>query len=115
MNNKGIDILKTPKLTNPLLIAGFGGWGNALNISKGMLVYLIRKLDQCECFAEIDPDHFYRYDELRPIVDIENGVLKDLSMPGGSLYSVHFDSDETDLVLLNADEPHLRWFHYVDE
>ncbi len=115
MAEKAIHIEKLPRLTNPVLIAGFDGWGNALNISKGMVAYLIRKLNKTEYFAKINPDRFYRYDETRPIVHIVQGELKGLSMPGGSFYFARIDSDKHDLVILKADEPHLRWFHYVEE
>jgi proteasome assembly chaperone (PAC2) family protein len=115
MIEKGIHIEESPGLSNPILIAGFDGWGNALNISQGMVTYLIRKLKTTKYFARINADHFYRYDEKRPIVNIEDGELKGLSMPGGSLYFVRIDSGDRDLVILKADEPHLRWMFYVDE
>jgi proteasome assembly chaperone (PAC2) family protein len=101
-------------LRNPLLIAGFDGWTNALNVANGMVAYLIRKLE-AKCFASIDPDIYYRFDENRPIVDIHEGRLKKFSPPGGSFHAFHADSDGHDLVILKADEPNLRWFHFVDE
>ncbi len=44
MTDQGIQIEDWPELKNPYLIAGFGGWGNALNISKGMTGFLRREL-----------------------------------------------------------------------
>ena len=72
MSNPGIHIKELPQLKNPVLIAGFDGWGNALNISNGMVAYLIRRL-KARNFADLDPDTFYRYDEQRPVVDIAEG------------------------------------------
>jgi len=115
MREKGIHIEELPVLKRPLLIAGFDGWGNALNVSRGMVTYLIRKLDKTKYFANINPDNFYRYDEKRPVVNIEEGNLKNLSMPGGSFYFAQTESGERDLVILKADEPSLRWFYFVDE
>ena len=114
MHEEGFHIDELPELNKPLLIAGFAGWGNALDISKGMVTYLIRKL-KARRFARINPDVFYRYDESRPLVAIEEGVLEDLSPPGGSFYAVKIDSGGNDLVILKANEPSLRWFHFVDE
>ena len=45
MSDHGIHIKELPQLKNPLLIAGFDGWGNALNISNGMAGYLIRRMN----------------------------------------------------------------------
>lgn len=108
-----IEISFLPQLDNPLFIAGFEGWGNALNISRGMVDYLIRKLE-AEVFAKINPDLFYRYDENRPVVDIENGLLKELKPPGGSFYVSKKTESGRDIILLKASEPHMRWFHFVD-
>ena len=114
MNIKGIQIHELPALKNPLLIAGFDGWGNALKISSGMAAYLIRTF-QAQEFAELDPDVFFRYDEKRPVVLIEDGMFKTLSPPGGTFYAAQTAPDGRDLVILKADEPNLRWFGFVEE
>ena len=113
MNDPGINTRQLPQLDKPLLIAGFNGWGNALNISDGMVSFLIRHF-KAQPFAELDPDIFYRYDELRPRVKIENGLLQNFSLPKGVFYSAATGKDQSDIVLLNADEPNMRWMHFVD-
>jgi len=114
MDDKGIQFEELPRLNKPILIVGFDGWGNAMNISKGMVVYLIRKLKGKE-FAKINPDLFYRYDATRPWVSIEQGVLKSISPPGGAFYAVQTPPGERDVVILKADEPNLRWFGFIDD
>ena len=111
---QGIQIEELPKLNNPILIAGFDGWGNALDISNGMSAYLIRKL-KAEYFAKINPDIFYRYDENRPLVNIKGGNLISLSPLGGSFYAARNDKGMRDLIILKANEPHLRWVQFVDD
>ena len=114
MSERGIQIDQLPDLKNPLLIAGFDGWGNALKISSGMAAYLIRTY-KAQRFAEINPDVFFRYDEMRPVVHIEEGVFKSLSPPGGSFYAAQTAPDGRDLVILKTDEPNLRWQGFVEE
>jgi proteasome assembly chaperone (PAC2) family protein len=114
MNKPGIEITELPRLKKPLLIAGFDGWGNALKISSGMAAYLVRKLAARQ-FAKISPDAFYRYDEARPLVVIEDGVLKSLAPPGGVLYAAKTAPPRHDVVILKADEPSLSWFQFIDE
>ena len=114
MPEKGFFIDALPTLNQPLLIAGFNGWGNAMNISNGMVTYLIRKL-KAQRFARINSDAFYYYGETRPFVNIEDGHLKGLSPPGGSVYAVPAKAEERTLIILKADEPNLRWFHFANE
>ncbi len=114
MSDHGIHIKELPQLKNPLLIAGFDGWGNALNISNGMAGYLIRRM-KAQHFADFDPDTFYRYDDQRPRVSIVGGILKSFKPPGGSFYAAETDAGQSDLVILKADEPNLRWFQWADQ
>jgi proteasome assembly chaperone (PAC2) family protein len=114
MADKGIHVKETPQLKNPLLIVGFEGWGNALNVASGMAAFLIGKLE-AKPFAELNPDVFYRFDENRPIVNIVEGTIKNFTPPGGSFYAGETASDAHDLVILKADEPNLRWFQLADE
>jgi proteasome assembly chaperone (PAC2) family protein len=109
----GIEIAEMSELKSPLLIAGFEGWGNALNVSGGMVSFLIRKLD-ARRFAKVDPDLFYRYDKSRPFVDIKGGVLKEISPPGGAFYAAEARSCGRDIVVLKCEEPHLRWRYFLD-
>lgn len=114
MSEPEIHIKELPQLKNPLLIAGFNGWGNALNISTGMVSYLIRHFT-AQHFADFDTDTFYRYDDQRPQVNIEEGILKSLKPPTASFYAAETEADQSDVVILNADEPNLRWFQFVDQ
>ncbi len=114
MERQGIQIEKLPELKHPVLIAGFEGWGNALNISKGMVDFLISRLSGKQ-FAKINPDFFYRYDATRPVVNVEEGVLESCRPPKGVFYSVETEPEARDLVILRADEPNLGWYRFVDE
>jgi proteasome assembly chaperone (PAC2) family protein len=114
MIESAIQVDQLPVLKNPLLIAGFEGWGNALKISSGMAGYLVRKF-KAQRFAAINPDLFFRYDDKRPVVNIEEGVLKNLTPPGGTFYAAQTASAGRDLVILKSDEPQLRWSSFVQE
>lgn len=114
MNDAYIRIKELPPLNKPLLIAGFDGWGNALKISSGMATYLVRKLNAKQ-FATINSDVFFRYDEARPLVKIEEGILKDVVPPGGTFYATRTSPDRNDVVILKSDEPSLKWYRFIDE
>ena len=108
-----IQIEHLPDLEDPLLIVGFEGWGNALDISRGLVEYLIGKL-KAQMFGKIDADLFYRFDENRPVVKIQDGLLKDLSPPGGTFYTADRHLAGRDIIFLKATEPSLRWFQFTD-
>jgi proteasome assembly chaperone (PAC2) family protein len=113
MSNEAIQIEYLPSLKDPLFIAGFEGWGNALDISRGMVHYLIEKL-QGKAFARITPDFFYRFDEHRPLIEVEDGLVKSLTPPGGLLYVVDRAVAGRDLIILKAAEPNLRWTAFAE-
>ncbi|RJR32399.1 MAG: PAC2 family protein [Desulfobacteraceae bacterium] len=112
MTEEAIQVDRMPDLRDPLLIAGFEGWGNALNVSQGMTDFLIEKL-RAKPFATLNPDFFYRYDENRPIVDIQNGVLKELTPPGGTFYATENSGTERDIIVFKGLEPSLRWLLFA--
>jgi proteasome assembly chaperone (PAC2) family protein len=102
-----------PALHDPLFIAGFEGWGNALDVSRGAAAYLIRKTD-AKRVAKINPDYYYRFDENRPLVNIKDGIMLDLSPPGGAFYAKHSATGERDLLLFQGTEPGLAWHHFTE-
>ena len=101
-----------PELSQPVLIVGFEGWANGGNLAVGMIDYLLRKLGATR-FAKINPNNFYRFDDARPVVKVEGGQLRDVSMQEPTFYAAHETQTEVDLILLKAGEPHIRWFSFV--
>ncbi|MBW2609621.1 MAG: PAC2 family protein [Deltaproteobacteria bacterium] len=108
-----IELTYTPKLNEALLIVGLDGWGNALDVSKGMVEYMIRKLG-AQPFGKINPDPFYSFDDQRPVVEVEDGILKTLDPPGGYFYTVSSALVGRDIIFLKGTEPNLRWFNFTD-
>ena len=106
-------IEQTPEVTHPVVIIGFEGWANGGNLAVGMIDYLIKKLGATR-FAKIDPNNFYRFDDARPIVKVEGGYLKEVLPPEAAFYSAQDKETGVDLVLFKANEPHLRWFSFVE-
>ena len=60
MSDAMIHIKKLPNLVDPVLIAGFDGWGNALNVSNGMAAYLVRELNARHFAAMTNSDPLSR-------------------------------------------------------
>lgn len=113
MFGESIHFELVPELHDPLFIAGFEGWGNALDVSAGTVDYLIRKLE-AKPVARLNPDFFYHFDENRPLVNIKEGILSEFSPPGGTFYAVQGSSGVRDLLLFQGMEPSLSWCHFAE-
>jgi proteasome assembly chaperone (PAC2) family protein len=113
MMREAIQLDDLPPMKDPLLIAGFEGWGNALDVSRGMADYMIEKL-RGKSFGTITADFFYRFDEHRPVAEIEEGVLKNIMGPGGNFFAVDPAVSGRDLIVLKAAEPSLCWSGFAE-
>jgi proteasome assembly chaperone (PAC2) family protein len=115
MNDESLKIEELPRLKNPVFIAGFDGWGNALNVSRGMADFLISRL-QARYFAAINADLFFRYDATRPVATIEEGILTHYRPPKGNFFVIETGEHHAhDIIVLSADEPNLAWNRLVSE
>ena len=112
MEIKGFQVDHVPELKSPILIAGFDGWGNAMDVSTEAVLFFINECKARE-FARIDPDQFYRYDASRPVVNIEAGVVKHFIPSSGILYAAATAPRSNDLLLFRAAEPSLNWNRFV--
>jgi len=113
MIKEDIELKTIPEMEDALFIACFEGWGNALEVSVGMADYLIRKL-RAEPFGSINSDRFYLYKERRPGVEVEDGILTNLELPGCDLYAVSRERAGRDMIILKGAEPDLQWFRFTD-
>ena len=113
MNIKGFQVDRVPELKSPICIAGFGGWGNAMDVSTEAVLFFINEC-KARSFARLDPDQFYRYDASRPVVNIEAGVIKHFIPPSGILYAAATPPRSNDLLLFRAEEPTLNWNRFVN-
>ncbi len=114
MDYQTFDVEPLTALTAPVLVVGFRGWGNALDVSSGTAAYLAETLDGT-VVGRIDGDACYRYDENRPVVHISGGKLDAITPPRGIFYAIRHPGESGDLVVLVADEPQLQWHRFTQE
>ena len=98
-----------PPLTAPVLVAAFDGWIDAAGASSAAV-------DQLgaggEPAATFDGDVLYDYRARRPVLDIVDGTLTDISWPELSLRRAHLG--HRDLLVLSGPEPDYRWRELAD-
>ncbi|GIW06297.1 MAG: hypothetical protein KatS3mg060_1102 [Dehalococcoidia bacterium] len=103
-----LEIRDRPSLRRPILIAGFGGWGDAGSGATGAIAYLLEDLEP-EPFAWIDPEVCFDFTVQRPVTTRTASGRWTLIYPRIQFYGLYRPNHERDLVLLTGPEPHLNW------
>lgn len=113
-NSSGFRLLSDPPLKAPLCLVAFDGWGDALNVATTLVDYLIR-VTSAAPLAELDPDPFYNYEQLRPTVRIRRGRLEAFSPPEAKFsYAASPADGKPDLIFFRGEEPTQNWRRFVD-
>lgn len=94
-------------LTNPVMIAAFGGWNDAAAAASGALVFLGERLGARK-IAAIDPESFYDFQATRPMVDLSEGTDSDIVWPEVEVL-VAQPGGMRDVILVAGAEPSMRW------
>ena len=118
MEMQRLIIYERPNLVQPYLVMGFEGWPDAGRVSSGVASQLKDRLETKK-FAEVKADDFYLFQSpgievRRPLTDIEDGLVKSLSLPSTIFWFFKNDKSAHDLIISLGMEPELRWNSYVD-
>jgi predicted ATP-grasp superfamily ATP-dependent carboligase len=96
-------------LRRPVLLAGFGGWGDAGSAASIALRHLLGE-DTPPASAMIDPSACYDFTVARPLsTRSPDGRHWSLEYPKVAFYPVVLPGAERDLLVLLGPEPHFRW------
>lgn len=95
-----------PHLDGGLMVLAFGGWNDAGEAASNAVAYLAETLDADE-FVSISCDPFYDFQQVRPIVTVEDGLVRSVTWPRMALSVV--EDTPRPLVLGAGFEPQFRW------
>ncbi|MPZ99907.1 MAG: PAC2 family protein [Dehalococcoidia bacterium] len=101
-----------PELRRPVLVTAFSGWNDAGEAATSAIRFMARRW-RGKHFAEIDPEPYYDFTQVRPTVKLERGE-RVIEWPPNRFIGRKREDRDRDLVLLQGTEPHLAWHHYVD-
>ena len=108
-----LQIEESPSLRSPVLVAAFAGWNDAAQAASSSVLYLINRWS-ARRFAHIDPEEFYDFTEVRPMIRLGEGLQRELEWPGNIFY-YHIDHTlSRDVTLLLGIEPHLKWRTFTE-
>ncbi len=101
-----------PELQSPMLVTAFKGWFDMGGAATGALEWLSEH-NESSRIAQIDPDEFFDFSQLRPQVQLRDG-RREISWPTNEVYALRSRDSERDLVMVVGSEPHLRWRAFAD-
>ena len=101
-------IHETPPLKTGHLITAFKGWPDAGEGASSAIRYLLRKLP-AKRFAELDPEEFYDFTQVRPETSITREGLRVVKWPTNELYYWAAEEPSQSLMFFLGIEPNLKW------
>ncbi len=106
-----MDYLRTfekPTGTATHLVTAFKGWPDAGEGASSAIRYLLRKL-QAKKVAEIDPEEFFDFTQIRPMVSINSEGKRIIKWPANELFYAPGKGEAPGLMFFLGMEPHLKW------
>ncbi len=99
-----------PTLRKGVLVCAFYGWNDGGEAATTSALFLRQQLEATQ-FCELDPDEFYDFQEVRPIVSLGDDDARRLSWPENSFAYAPLPSGN-DIAVMIGIEPQNRWKHY---
>ncbi|HYI44267.1 MAG TPA: PAC2 family protein [Actinomycetota bacterium] len=96
------------RLNRPVLVAAFRGWNDAGDAASFAATHLGR-VWAAEPIASIDPEEFYDFQDVRPTVELVDGVTRKISWPTNEFSAARLPTGHRDVILLVGTEPNMRW------
>lgn len=101
-----------PSLRRPLLLIAFEGLFDAAEAATSALTWIEERTDST-LMAEIDAETFFNFQEVRPMVRLDESGQRVIDWPTTRLWACRTE-DERDLLVMTGVEPHLRWRGFAD-
>ena len=109
-------IHQIPELRNPIAILAFNGWSDAGEAATGAITHLMNAFgNQENLIAESISEDFYDYQQIRPMVFINNSQIRQLKWPNTNVYAIATPNLDFDLVLVIGPEPSFKWQTFATE
>lgn len=118
-----VEIHTIPTLRNPIMIIASGGWSDAGEAATGVITHLMATLNgdidvesfSPELIAEIDSEDYYDFQLNRPVILVDDSMIRSLTWPGVQVFSQRNPFGDHDFVLVRGVEPSMRWKSFASE
>jgi predicted ATP-grasp superfamily ATP-dependent carboligase len=115
-----MEIHQIPSLREPVMVIAFGGWSDAGEAATGVIGHLLSSIEELapgsvQLIAEIDSENYYDFQVNRPLILIDESMVRKLTWPGVQIFSVRNPFGDRDFVLVRGVEPSMRWRSFASE
>lgn len=111
-----MQIHSIPELRSPIAIVAFNGWNDAGEAASGATAHLMNCWGvQENLIAESDSEDFYDYQQIRPMVFVDNSEIRRINWPTTRVFAVLTPHLPFDLVVIRGPEPSLKWKRFSEE
>jgi proteasome assembly chaperone (PAC2) family protein len=101
-------------LRRPVLLAAFEGWNDAGDAATSAVEHLAEQWC-ARAVAELDPDDYYDFQVNRPLVQLVDGLTRQVTWPTTRVSVASVPGTDRDVVLVRGLEPNLRWRGFSQE
>jgi predicted ATP-grasp superfamily ATP-dependent carboligase len=121
-----MEIHEIPLLRSPIMIVACGGWSDAGEAATGVITHLLSTLNvktnssgdevsSADLIAEIESEDYYDFQVNRPMIVVDDSMIRSLTWPGLQIFAVKNPEGENDFVLVRGVEPSMRWRSFASE
>jgi proteasome assembly chaperone (PAC2) family protein len=121
-----MEIHQIPLLRSPIMIVACGGWSDAGEAATGTIAHLLatinpssidndEQISSAELIAEIDSEEYYDFQVNRPIILVDDSMIRSLTWPGLQVFGLRNPDGDHDFVLVRGVEPSMRWRSFANE
>jgi predicted ATP-grasp superfamily ATP-dependent carboligase len=105
------------------MIIASGGWSDAGEAATGVITHLMTTLNgdidvesfSPELIAEIDSEDYYDFQVNRPLIFVDDSMIRSLTWPGVQIFAQRNPFGDRDFVLVRGVEPSMRWKSFASE
>jgi predicted ATP-grasp superfamily ATP-dependent carboligase len=102
-----------PTLRRPVMVCAFRGWNDAGEAASAAVSFIRDSVDSEEV-ASINPEEFFDFTAVRPTIRLTEDNTREIDWPEATISAAAVPGAESDLVVLEATEPSLRWRRYTE-
>ena len=105
------------------MVIAFGGWSDAGEAATGVINHLLTSLSSDsdspefapELIAEVDSEDFYDFQVNRPLIFVDDSMIRSLTWPGVQIFGLRNPTGERDFVVVRGVEPSMRWRGFASQ